>query len=114
MSTEFLINEDPERGIKTVGWFLDDGRLHVQTRQYVPDSFFAHLDAFRQLGEEKKRGTQQHWRRVAIIPNALQDKLLVDSDGKPLQFGDPEREKKLRRLLNDGEYRKLRVSEGRV
>ena len=115
MSKEFTISEDKLRGIKTVGWFLPDGRLHVQTRQYVPDRFF---DAVKAMRDKKTPGgrpnTQQHWRHVAEIPETLYQKMLLDENGRPLHFSDPEREKRVSRILNDIDYRDLRVVGGSV
>lgn len=115
MTKEFVLSEDKPRGIKTVGWFLPDGRIHVQTRQYVPDSFFSQVKALRDVKDGKGRpNTQKHWRHVAEIPETLHQKMLLDGNGKPLHFNDPEREKRLNRLLNDIDYKALRVTGGSV
>lgn len=114
MTQEFLLYEDPERGVKTVGWFEPDGQMTVQVRQYIPDSFFQELERQRMLAESKKHGTQEHWRLVGMIPTALADNLLVDSDGNRLQMGNPDRDKKLKRILNDNEFRNLRVEGGQI
>lgn len=102
---EFTINKDPARGIHTVGWFESDGRMTVQVRQYIPDSFFRTIDVLKEAGEK---------RLVGIIPSALEDKIMRDSDGNLLDPRDPERQKRKRNLFNDIDYRKLRVNEGRV
>lgn len=115
MMNEFTISEDKSRGVRTVGWFLPDGRLHVQTRQYVSDRFFDAVKGLRDKNSGASRpNTQQHWRHVAEIPETLHQKLLSDEHGKPLHFSDPEREKRLNRLCNDIDYRNLRVAEGSV
>lgn len=111
---QFLISEDKEAGIKTVGTFLPDGKLHVQTRQYVPDQFFTELKAMKEAQEGQKRGTQKHWRAIGSIPRTLADKLLVDGNGKPLAMNDPDREKKIKQIMNDIDYRDLRIGEGVV
>lgn len=118
MTQEFIINDDPERGIKTVGWFLDDGRIHVQTRQYIPDGFFDEIKRQREswatMRARKRPGTQDHWCPLPVLPHALQDNLMRDGNGKPLHMNDPERDKRLKAIQNDTDYRDLRIFEGKV
>ena len=114
MSGEFILNDDPERGIKTVGWFEDDGRMTVQVRQYVPDSFFKQVKMMRERAENRKMGTQSHWRQLPVLPHALADQLFRDGNGQMLPLNDPQRDKIWKRIQNDIDYRNLRVSEGSV
>lgn len=118
MTHEFILNEDKERGIKTVGWFLDDGRMHVQTRQYIPDSFFADIARLRESWNAartvKRRTTQDHLVPLPVLPSALAENLFKDGNGNQLHINDPDRDRILKRIQNDGEYRNLRVYEGRL
>ena len=114
MANEFTLYEDKDRGIKTVGWFLDDGRMHVQVRQYIPDSFFDTVKAMRERFTMRKKGTQSHWLPLPVLPSALADNLLSDGNGKPLALNDPERDKRYKKIQNDIDYRNLRVFEGKV
>jgi hypothetical protein len=114
MPKEFLLNEDKERAIKVVGWFEPDGRITVQVRQYIPDSFFDTVKRMREQFAQRKKGTQSHWLPLPILPSAVADNLLVDGNGKPLALNDPERDKKYKSIQNDIEYRNLRVFEGKV
>jgi len=115
MPREFTLSEDKEAGIKTVGWFLPNGKLYVQTRQHIPDTFVTQLKALRDAqNASKRRDTQQHWRAVGSIPRVLADKLLVDGNGKPLAHADPDRQKKIKQIFNDIDYRDLRIDEGTV
>lgn len=113
MANEFTLYEDKDRGIKTVGWFLPDGRIHVQVRQYIPDSFFEALKVMRERFALRKKGTQSHWRPSMVLPSALAENLFKDGDGKQLALNDPERDKRWKRLENDIDYRNLRASEAK-
>lgn len=114
MPKEFLISEDKAAGRKTVGWFLPNGKIHVQTRQYVPDQFFTDLKRIKEVHEGRRKGTQDHWAPIGAIPQVLADKLLVDGNGKRFAMNDPDRAKKLNQIWNDIDYRDLRITEGRV
>jgi len=74
MANEFILYEDKARGIKTVGWFLEDGRMHVQVRQYIPDGFFDTLKTMRERFALRKKGTQSHWRPSMVLPSAFSNK----------------------------------------
>jgi hypothetical protein len=114
MAHEFTINSDPERGIETVGWFEPDGRMTVQVRQYIPDSFFDTLKAMRESYALVRKTSQSHWLPLPVLPTALADNLLKDGNGKPLALNDPERDKRLKSIQNDIDYRNLRIYEGKV
>lgn len=103
----FTLNKDPERGIETVGWFEDDGRMTVQVRQYIPDHFIAGVHAMRDFQQRK-----HHMQLAGVIPDAVLQEALKDSDGKQLDSRDPERQKRIRRLLNDNEFHKFKVRDG--
>lgn len=115
MNGEFILNDDPERGVKVVGSWTEDGKMHVQVRQYVPDSFFQTVKAMREMfAAGKKRGTQQHWQPLPVLPQVLADQLFRDGNGQMLPLNDPQRDKIWKRLQNDIDYRDLRLSEGKV
>src|SRR3546814_4483151 len=85
MSGEFVLNDDPERGIRVLGHFEPDGKMHVKVLQYIPDSFFDTLKAMRESFALRKKGTQSHWLPLPVLPTALADNLLRDGAGKPLR-----------------------------
>lgn len=116
MPREFLISEDKSRNVKTVGWFLSDGRMHVQVRQYVSDAMLDGIKTLRETvaADGGRPNTQSHWRHVAEIPDTIYGEIMKGADGKQLALSDPERDKRMTRFLNDSDNRKLRVTEGRV
>src|SRR3546814_9605826 len=86
MSGEFVLNDDPERGIRVLGHFEPDGKMHVKVLQYIPDSFFDTLKAMRESFAFRKKGTQSHWLQLPVLPTALADNLLRVGAGKTLHL----------------------------
>lgn len=114
MSGEFIINDDQERGVKVIGSFTPEGKIHVKVLQYVPDAFFDTIKAMREQFANRKKGTQSHYQPLPIVPHVLADQLFRDGNGQMLALNDPERDKRWKSLQNDISYRNLRVSEGKV
>lgn len=114
----YLMDYNPRRGTKTVSILQPDGAQAFFTIQSVPDSFFE--DAKR--SRERWAAMSSTRRNAALmvpqidIPDSVATILYSqDRDGaKQLAPNDPERDKRLREISNDIDFRKLRTSEGAV
>src|SRR3546814_18117832 len=111
---EFTINSDPERGIRVLGHFEPDGKMHVKVLPYIPDSFFDTLKAMRESFALRKQGTQSPWLPLPVLPTAPADHLLRDGAGKPLPLTDPQRDKRHKRIHNHIYNMTLRIFDGLV
>ena len=105
---EFLLSEDPDRMVKVIGSFTPENKIHAKVVQEVPDRFFDTVQYLAEAQAGAKRGTQNHVRHLAEIPDTLYHELMTDSTGKLIHDPD-ERTKRVKRLVSDIEYRKLHV-----
>lgn len=117
MGEKFLISSDPARKYEAWGEFLDDGRLHVTEGQWVSDEDLATIRNARHYHQHMNTGhtsTQAHIKPLLILPDALKRNIMSNGDGTEVQPADPEYQKRLRRVANDGEFRDLKIYEGNV
>lgn len=117
MGEKFLISSDPARKYEAWGEFLDDGRLHVTEGQWVSDADMATVNNARHYHEHMNTGqksTQTHMVPLLILPDALKRNLMMNSDGTEVQPADPEYQKRIKALANDGEFRDLKIYQGNV
>ena len=112
-----LLSYDPERKIATYAQFdpLPDGRMHTKVwyTQEVPDNW---KDVNREIGQMQEaaatRSTQDHWRHVAKIPDALMNQL-IEEYGNPVMSEDAS-ERWRKYVFNNSDYRDLRTGGGRI
>jgi len=105
-----LFNYDPLT--KTTTWFAHDPvkkKNFFKTEQDVEDI----LEHNKNLANHDDKGwtKTKEWRRVAEIPNVVQEMWIQQYGADPMAKGN---EKLLRRLLNDPENRYLRTAPGRL
>lgn len=105
-----LLDHDPLTGVKT--WFAHDPvakKNHFRTEQDI-EGIFENNKAL-QNEDDKGWSKSKEWRRVAEIPNVIQEMWMNQYGVDPLAKGN---EKLLKRLLNDSDNRFLRTAPGRV
>jgi len=114
----YIFSESARRGLRTVSILGVDGKMAFYTVQRVPDSFLDECKRSRELwsGMSSVRRNAFGMMPNIEIPDALAQTLYSKEGdgGKQLDPLDPEREKRLKKFSNDGDYAKLRLSEGRV
>lgn len=106
---------DEGRGVKHFTRLNAAGNVEVQVIQRVPDSFDDDVNFLRDtVAAGPKLGSQNFMRPTMMVPDTVLSELLKDGNGKPFDTRDPDREKKIKSIANDIDYRKFRVDSGRV
>lgn len=106
---------DAGRGVKHFTRVNAAGQVECTVVQRVPDSFDDDVAFLRDsVASGPKTGTQNHMRPTLIIPDTVMHELLKDGNGQAYDLRDPDRDKAIKRIANDIDYRNFRVDGGRV
>lgn len=105
---------DKGRGVKHFTRTNLAGAVECVVVQRVPDSFDDDVNFLRDtVAAGPKTGSQNFMRPSLMIPDTVMAELLKDGNGVAYDTRDPERDKAIKRIANDIDYRKFRVDSGR-
>ena len=90
---------------------IEDDVAHIRPTHTVDDLVDENKE-LQTLQPTHSRGTQDHWRHVARIPEPLLYQKMVDFGGLPQD--SPECQRRWRQWLNDGAQRDLRIWSGKL
>lgn len=99
-----LVSENPLSGIKVYHDYDPDAQNHIFRTDIDRSVTKAVLDRNKQM---EGHGMGKEWRLAASIPPEVQFEWL---DKYGVQFWNPDHSSKVAKLLNDNEYRYLRVN----
>lgn len=105
----YTLTPRDERGVEVVCRFDAEGRMVIQTRQYLPDDYLDMVAAIRDMQAPMFGNTQRHRRHIYSMPSALWQQIVESRGGDVIDTPYEDQQEIVDKAVLQGDYAKLRT-----